>query len=94
MQDPIILKREFIQQEKVEIKKPQPANTNNEDLKVETVKKCQQILQPQSDNLPESSPHQSVEGPKSPPDKPSPITNINQKLQDAMSSFFQKFKKT
>jgi hypothetical protein len=65
-------------------------NKNSKVSEVETVK----VSQTKIDDLPKSSSDQSNEGSyKVQPDPSSPITNINQKLQDAMSSFFKKFKK-
>lgn len=99
MEDPQpVIEQPIERAEIIETKQTYPEKHEIESLSTdESEKTVINEKQPtQSDSLPKSSHKKDeiVEDLKPPtPDQPSPITNINQKLQDAMSSFFNKFKK-
>lgn len=91
-----IPKQQIVQPEKVEIIEiaSPPPSTETVNSKLEPKPEIEEKVNKSDDNLPKSShKDERVEDLKPTPPSSSPITNINQKLQDAMSSFFNKFKK-
>lgn len=69
-------------------------NTDSKKVDLKVDPKVEKQPDQFQDNLPENSLKENVEDLKSSPEPQSPITNINQKFQDAMSSFFGRFKKS